>query len=111
MLRILMLRLYQVYLTPSIQLPVCEVCGCYAPKKCGHCHHVSYCSREHQTLDWKYGHNGACKKIQQWQKDNAGNKEIPEFDGYPLHYLFKEFEILTDPEPDVDSGMGWHGRD
>jgi len=92
-----------IELKPNVvQLPLCDVCGCCAPKRCGHCHHASYCSREHQTLDWKSGHNAACKKIQQWQKDNPG-KEIPKFSEYPLHYLFKEFELLTDPEPDVDS--------
>ena len=39
---------------------ICIVCGCVGPKTCGKCHAVSYCSKEHQTIDWKTGHNKSC---------------------------------------------------
>lgn len=41
-------------------LKVCVVCGCSGPKTCGKCHKVSYCSKDHQTIDWKAGHNKCC---------------------------------------------------
>lgn len=40
--------------------PLCRVCGCPGPKACARCHWAHYCSREHQTLDWKLGHKQAC---------------------------------------------------
>ena len=39
---------------------LCVVCGCSGPKSCGKCHKRSYCSRRHQTIDWKAGHNKSC---------------------------------------------------
>jgi len=89
--------------------PLCEVCGCLGPKQCGHCHAASYCSREHQAVDWKYGHNEVCKKIQQWQKDKKG--DMPVMTKYPSHFLFKEFELVTDPEPDEGDELGDEERD
>ena len=39
---------------------LCVVCGCCGPKTCGKCHRASYCSKEHQTIDWKAGHKKSC---------------------------------------------------
>lgn len=39
---------------------LCSVCGCLGEKKCGKCKKASYCSREHQVLDWKEGHKKEC---------------------------------------------------
>lgn len=39
---------------------LCRVCGCLGPKACSRCHKVNYCSKEHQTIDWKGGHKGIC---------------------------------------------------
>lgn len=39
---------------------LCQVCGCLGPKTCSRCHSVNYCSREHQTLDWKAVHKRLC---------------------------------------------------
>ena len=39
---------------------LCVVCGVPGPKKCSGCHTLTYCSKEHQTLDWKAGHKLKC---------------------------------------------------
>ena len=54
------------------QPPLCQVCGCMAPKHCGKCKMVNYCSRNHQLVDWKKGHKNLCEKMAaglqcQWQ--------------------------------------------
>ena len=41
--------------------PLCGLCGCPAPNKCGQCRKVHYCSRYHQLLDWKINHKADCK--------------------------------------------------
>ena len=43
---------------------VCAVCYCTATKKCSGCGGVAYCSREHQTVHWKYEHKQRCKAIE-----------------------------------------------
>ena len=40
---------------------LCAVCGCLGGKSCAGCKKVHYCSREHQTIDWKHGHKSKCK--------------------------------------------------
>ena len=39
---------------------LCEVCGCSGEKQCARCGLVRYCSKEHQTIDWKRGHKLRC---------------------------------------------------
>lgn len=39
---------------------LCRVCGCLGPKACSRCKQAHYCSKEHQTLDWRLGHKQAC---------------------------------------------------
>ena len=51
------------HVTPSVP-PLCRVCGCPAPSKCGQCHRVHYCSQHHQILDWKKSHKKMCKDLQ-----------------------------------------------
>ena len=41
--------------------PLCGLCGCPAPNRCGQCRKVHYCSRYHQLLDWKINHKMDCK--------------------------------------------------
>jgi hypothetical protein len=55
--------------TPSTPMPTkgdkrCVVCGIAGPKCCAKCHSRSYCSKEHQTIDWKGGHKQNCSETQ-----------------------------------------------
>ena len=50
------------HITPSLP-PLCHICGCPAPSKCGECHRVHYCSQHHQILDWKKSHKKTCKDL------------------------------------------------
>lgn len=94
----------------GIFAPVCEICGCLGPKHCGHCQYANYCSREHQLDDWKLGHSENCKKICAWKKENGLENStqkpdnLPSFKKYTSTFLFKEMEIVTEPEPLKDEG-------
>lgn len=50
----------------SLYNRLCRVCGSLGPKTCSKCHQVHYCSKEHQTIDWKKYHKQEC---------NAGIKD------------------------------------
>jgi hypothetical protein len=41
----------------------CPICLQKAPLRCSKCHAFSYCSKEHQTQDWKAGHKEECSRI------------------------------------------------
>ena len=43
------------------KLKICWVCGCSGTIKCPGCGKVSYCSKNHQTWDWKARHKVECK--------------------------------------------------
>ena len=76
--------------------PLCIVCGCLGPKRCGRCQQVHYCSKEHQVHDWKSGHKLICG-------DLAAKKMAPS--DHDMQYvpstgiLLLEFEIVTESEP------------
>ena len=74
----------------SLLLPLCIVCGCSGPKRCSKCHSVNYCSREHQVIHWKAGH-----------KKHCGDEKQPITSDEVGGILFKEFEIVTEPEPPI----------
>lgn len=44
----------------SSGLKLCRLCGCLGQKACSRCHSVTYCSKEHQTIDWKHRHKKEC---------------------------------------------------
>ncbi|XP_048699893.2 programmed cell death protein 2 isoform X1 [Caretta caretta] len=66
---------------------LCRVCGCLGPKTCSKCHRAHYCSKDHQTVDWKLGHKLSC--VQSAQLDTA----IPDH-----KFLFPEYEIVIESE-------------
>ncbi|RXM94976.1 Programmed cell death protein 2 [Acipenser ruthenus] len=66
---------------------LCRVCGCLGPKSCSRCHSANYCSREHQTVDWKAGHKKECSK--------NGVVGVSLLDH---KFLFLEYEVVTEPE-------------
>ncbi|KAL4640858.1 programmed cell death protein 2-like [Arapaima gigas] len=67
-------------------LKLCRVCGCSGPKSCSRCYSAAYCSKEHQTIDWKAGHKNECAG-----KEMSGAAQFNKF-------LFSEFELDTEPE-------------
>ncbi|XP_060081700.1 programmed cell death protein 2-like [Ylistrum balloti] len=72
---------------------LCHVCGSLGPKRCAKCHLASYCSKDHQVIDWKSGHKAICSS-----KEKTQTK-------YVKGVLFPEFELITEPEDldDVES--------
>ncbi|XP_008006080.1 programmed cell death protein 2 isoform X3 [Chlorocebus sabaeus] len=69
---------------------LCRVCGCLGPKTCSRCHKAYYCSKEHQTLDWRLGHKQTCA-----QPDHFDHI-IPDH-----NFLFPEFEIVIETEEEI----------
>lgn len=62
---------------------LCEICGCFAPKRCSKCKIAAYCSREHQVFHWKESHKNSC-----------GNGCSDQ----PSQIVFNEYELLVEPE-------------
>jgi hypothetical protein len=53
---------------------------------------VSYCSQQHQKLDWNAGHEEECKKIAKGENVSVPRRR--------LFSVFDEFEIITEEEPE-----------
>lgn len=64
---------------------LCRLCGCPGQKACSRCHAVHYCSKEHQTIDWKHSHKQECC--------SQGRSSAQ-----PSPFLFPESELVTEPE-------------
>ncbi|XP_052240066.1 programmed cell death protein 2-like [Dreissena polymorpha] len=76
---------------------LCRVCGGVGPKTCGKCGCVSYCSKEHQAVDWKAYHKREC---------STNKTDLKAEKSYAV--LFPEFEIVTETEiytPKKDAGQ------
>ena len=84
---------------PIEPTPLCVVCGCAGPKKCSRCKMACYCSKHHQTHDWKNGHKLFCS-------DLASGKCKPGEVTYDPSYgvCLPEFEVVTEEEPAVKEG-------
>ncbi|KAI7805386.1 programmed cell death protein 2 [Triplophysa rosa] len=67
-------------------LKLCRLCGCLGQKACSRCHSVTYCCKEHQTIDWKNRHKKECAN-----EVSPSSKELNSF-------LFPEWELVTEPE-------------
>jgi pre-rRNA-processing protein TSR4 len=83
---------------PILQSHLCIVCGCSGPKRCGRCMQAHYCSKEHQTLDWKAGHKRFCEDLANG-KLTLGDLNYDPSSGVVL----PEYEIVTELEPDLAS--------
>ena len=77
---------------------LCIVCGCSGPKRCGRCTQVHYCSKEHQTFDWKAGHKRFCEDLAS-SKLTLGDLNYSPSSGIVL----PEYEIVTEVELDLTS--------
>ena len=73
---------------------LCRLCGCMADKHCAGCRLVSYCSKEHQTLDWKKGgHKEECKaKALDHDRDEKRARLVS----------LPEFELVQEPAEEED---------
>ena len=90
---------------PSDAPALCQVCGCYATKKCAKCQNVwyeflclsefnwlflfRYCHKDHQVIDWPR-HKQVCGKEGQ-EGDQKVDPPNP-----PNSFLFKEYGIEMD---------------
>lgn len=84
--------------TLPFEMPsLCVVCGCLGPKRCGKCRQPQYCSREHQVHDWKNGHKLFCSDIATGNYTTSDGVQYNPGSGV----LLPEFEIVTEPEPEV----------
>ena len=84
---------------------LCVVCGSAGPKKCSRCRMVSYCSKHHQTHDWKNGHKLFCA-------DLATGKCKLNHQTFDSSYgvCLPEFVLITEEEPVVQvCGVGERG--
>lgn len=87
---------------PKAWTTLCDVCGCRGGKMCSKCHMAQYCSREHQTVDWKSGHKGFCTMLlcaeegfnqeQFFEGNNPGKNARSKV-------LFPEYELVIETEP------------
>ena len=77
---------------------LCRACGCRGTKKCSGCGKVNYCSREHQTMDWKFRHKSECKNADFTFKYSENQDAVPSLNLSPF-----EIVILGDDEEVSDS--------
>uniref|UniRef100_K7G479 Programmed cell death 2 n=1 Tax=Pelodiscus sinensis TaxID=13735 RepID=K7G479_PELSI len=82
----------------SLQLQ-CGAHLCRA-KVCSKCHRAHYCSKEHQTVDWKSGHKLSCAQSAQLDAVIPDHK-----------FLFPEYEIVIEPEEMETPGDGQTDED
>ncbi|XP_076830784.1 programmed cell death protein 2 isoform X1 [Brachyhypopomus gauderio] len=70
----------------STGVKLCRRCGCPGQKACSRCHVVTYCSKEHQVIDWKQRHKKEC-----CNEASASSEVLDSF-------VFPEWELVTEPE-------------
>lgn len=75
-------------------ISLCVVCGCAGHKKCSRCKMVCYCSKHHQTHDWKNGHKLFCSDLA------SGKCKLSDTTYNPSYGVcLPEFEVVTEEEP------------
>ncbi|XP_026873384.1 programmed cell death protein 2 isoform X2 [Electrophorus electricus] len=70
----------------STGVKLCYLCGCPGQKACSRCHLVTYCSKEHQVIDWKQRHKKEC-----CDEASVASEILNSF-------VFPERELVTEPE-------------
>lgn len=70
---------------------LCNVCGCRGPHRCAKCKLISYCSKEHQKLDWSE------------HRDECGSRSVKGIRHYlfdiPLSpFFFPKYELTLEEE-------------
>lgn len=76
---------------------VCAICSKPASKKCGACHLVFYCSRDHQKQDWKK-HKISCCSFKLADDPDLGRHLIASRDIAAGELLMKEFPLVAGPQ-------------
>jgi pre-rRNA-processing protein TSR4 len=75
---------------------ICSFCGLPGRFSCSSCHLKRYCSKVHQSLDWKHSHSQECTgKSVQPGEITCSSVECAISTGC----LFPESELIVDPEP------------
>lgn len=74
----------------------CNVCEKPALQKCGGCHSVHYCSREHQKADWK-SHKKMCKPFKVCTDEIFGRHLVALRDIKPGEIVLQERPLIWGP--------------
>ncbi|KAJ9593991.1 hypothetical protein L9F63_014586, partial [Diploptera punctata] len=74
----------------------CAVCTQPAKQRCGGCHVIYYCSRDHQRLDWK-GHRNRCKPFKIADNKVLGRHLIATRDLKVGEVILKEMPLIAGP--------------
>ncbi|XP_066992454.2 SET domain-containing protein SmydA-8 [Anabrus simplex] len=74
----------------------CAVCSQPATQRCGGCHVIYYCSRDHQKSDWK-GHRDTCRPFKVAHNDVLGRHLVATRDIKPGEVLLKEVPLIAGP--------------
>lgn len=84
----------------------CAICGLLGSAKCGRCKVASYCCRRHQQLDWAR-HKRSCRPVGAPAAEaEAGTDGAPVPPSREARWVFPEFELAIDEEPDVEAALG-----
>jgi hypothetical protein len=80
---------------PAAGVHLCCVCGNPAPSSCSRCHARRYCSKLHQTYDWRQGHKAICGTKAADDAEDAASSPPP---APPASLLFPQKEVVIEPE-------------
>ncbi|KAL6487037.1 hypothetical protein MHYP_G00036630 [Metynnis hypsauchen] len=94
----------------SSGVKLCWLCGCPGQKACSRCHSVTYCSKEHQTIDWKQRHKNECSaeaSSSSGEQVDCASSELDEKELESMAHhesqdskVFQKFKKRIAPEPE-----------